>query len=105
MAKLTMKAIQDSAKSQIFANVLEMATEQNGVQFGNFDVAIPVEIETGDGVQEVWVTIGLTAKNWKDTKQASAFNPYEKNIEWQNELEIKAKEKELKEKSKAKKSK
>ena len=102
MAKLTMKAIQDTAKAKIFGNILEMANEQGGIQFGNFDVALPVEVETGEGKQEVFVTISLTAKNWKDTKQADAFNPIEKREEWQAEFEIKQKA-ELLKKSKAKK--
>ena len=102
MVKLTMKAIQDIAKERIFDNILEMANEQDGIQFGNFDVALPVEVETGEGKQEVFVTISLTAKNWKDTKQADAFNPIEKREEWQAELEIKKKA-ELLKKSKAKK--
>lgn len=104
MGKLTMKAIQDTAKAKIFDNILEMANEQGGIQFGNFDVALPVEVETGEGKQEVFVTISLTAKNWKDTKQAEAFNPIEKREEWQAELEIK-KQAELLKKSKAKKQK
>mgnify|MGYP003405830969 FL=1 len=102
MAKLTMKAIQDTAKAKIFGNILEMANEQGGIQFGNFDVALPVEVETGEGKQEVFVTISLTAKNWKDTKQADAFNPIEKREEWQAEFEIKQKA-ELLKKSKVKK--
>lgn len=102
MAILTMKASQDTAKAKIFDNILKMANEQEGIQFGNFDVALPVEVETDDGIQEIFVTISLTVKNWKDTKQAKAFDPIEKREEWQAELEIK-KQAELLKKSKAKK--
>lgn len=102
MARLTMKAIQDSAKSQIFANILELANEQGGIQFGNFDVALPVNVDTGEGVQEVFVTVTLTAKNWKDTKQSDAFNPYEEREEWLADLEYKAKLEKAKAEAKAK---
>ncbi len=99
-----MKAIQDTAKDLIFKDVMAMAEEQKGIQFGNYDVAIPVMVETGDGEQEVYVTVTLVAKSWKDTKQAPAFNPYDKRDEWKADLEFKEKEKALKEeKSKSKK--
>ncbi len=104
MAKLTMKEIQDTAKNSIFNDVMAMASEQNGVQFGNYDVAIPVDVETGEGTQQVYVTVSLVAKSWKDTKQAPAFNPIDKRDEWQADLEFKEKEKALKiERSKSKK--
>ncbi len=97
-----MKAIQDKAKAQIFANILDLANEQNGIQFGNYDIALPVNVETGEGVQEVFITVSLTAKNWNDTKQADAFNPTEKRKEWLADFEFKTAQEKIKAERKAK---
>ena len=107
MVKLTMKNIQDTAKTKIFEDILTLANEQGGIQFGNFDIALPVEVDTGDGAQEVFVTVTLTAKNWNDTKLVEAFNPHEKREEWLADIEFrksqeKAKLENAKSKSKGK---
>ena len=39
--------------------------------------------------QDVWVTVKVTAKNWKDTKLNKAYNPREKAAEWEAKKNLK----------------
>ena len=57
------------------------------MKVGDGEFAVREEV---DG-QEVWVTIKVTAKNWKDTKATKAYNPKDKAAEWEIKKQIKEK--------------
>lgn len=97
MAKLTMAQVKENAKNEVKERLNGFLTENEAVQFDDNSFAVLTEIEG----QEVWVEISLTAKQYTKTKVADPFDPYEKAQEWQDEVALKAKEKETKAKAKA----
>ena len=97
MAKLTMAQVKEQAKVRGFEAIKDSLELAEAVQFADYKFAILTEVEG----QEVWVEIALTAKQYTDTKIASAFDPYEVAKEWQLEKETKEKEAQTKAKAKA----
>lgn len=104
MAKLTMKAIQDKAKTEVFGKI-ETLFGENALQFANGKLSVETEIDTNEGTQRVFVEIGVVAKNWNATKTAPAFDPIEKRAEWLAEIEVKENVEKAKALAKAAKSK
>jgi hypothetical protein len=97
MAK-KMAEIQAEVKTTVFNSIKEQFAE-NGEQYADFSIAIPVEV---DGV-EYWGKVTVVCGQVKDTKTSKAFNPFEAREEWELDKEIKEKEKLAKEKAKAEK--
>ena len=99
MAKLTMAQVKENAKNEVKEKLAAFLDENAAVQFGDNEYAVLTTIEG----QEVWVGITLTAKQYTATKVSDPFDPYEKAQEWQDEVALKAKEREAKAAEKAKK--
>ena len=97
MAK-KMAEIQAEVKTTVFNSIKEQFAE-NGEQYADFSIAIPVEV---DGV-EYWGKVTVVCGQIKDTKTSKAFNPFEAREEWELDKEIKEKERLAKEKAKAEK--
>ena len=91
MAK-KMAEIQAEVKTTVFNSIKEQFAE-NGEQFADFSIAVPVEV---DGV-EYWGKVTVVCGQIKDTKTSKAFNPFEVREEWELEKEIKEKERLAKE--------
>ena len=95
MAK-KLSEIQTEVKTTVFNSIKELFAE-NGEQYADFSIAVPVEI---DGV-EYWGKVTVVCGQVKDTKTSSAFNPFDAREEWELDKEIKEKERLAKEKAKA----
>lgn len=100
MATMKANEIKESAKRTVLG-MLESVLENNSAErYGSeFNQAIPVTI---DG-QEIWVKVDITCAQYIDTKVSKAFDPFVKRAEYDEELAIKAHEKELKAKARAEK--
>ena len=97
MAK-KMAEIQAEVKTSVFNSIKEHFAE-NGEQYADFSIAVPVEV---DGV-EYWGKVTVVCGQIKDTKTSKAFDPFVAKEEWELDKEIKEKEKLAKEKIKAEK--
>ena len=97
MAK-KLSEIQNEVKTTVFNSIKENFSE-NGEQYADFSIAIPVEV---DGV-EYWGKITVVCGQVKDTKTSKAFDPFSAREEWELDKEIKEKERLAKEKAKAEK--
>ena len=95
MAK-KMAEIQAEVKATVFNSIKEQFAE-NGEQFADFSIAVPVEV---DGV-EYWGKVTVVCGQIKDTKTSKAFDPFSAREEWKLDREIKEKERLAKEKAKA----
>ena len=71
---------------------------ENAIQIGDYQYAIPVEVEN----KTRYSVIGFTAKSNKDTKTTVAFDPYRVREEWQEECVRKEAERKEKEEKKRK---
>lgn len=95
--------------SEIQAKVKDTAVSKFGlvhggdiIQFGNYDFAVPVELEDGAvGYAKVTVTCGQLS----DTKVNPKFDPTVARERWLADLEFKAEQDRLKAELKAKKNK
>lgn len=97
MAK-KMAEIQAEVKTTVFNSIKEQFAE-NGEQYADFSIAIPVEV---DGV-EYWSKVTVVCGQIKDTKTSKAFDPFIAKEEWELDKKIKEKERLAKEKAKAEK--
>lgn len=95
MAK-KLSEIQNEVKTTVFNSIKENFSE-NGEQYADFSIAIPVEV---DGV-EYWGKVTVVCGQVKDTKTSKAFDPFSAREEWELDKEIKEKERLAKEKAKA----
>lgn len=99
----TMKAfeIKETAKRTVLDMLRETLESHNSERYGSdYNQAIPVTV---DG-QEIWVKVDITCAQYIDTKVSKAFDPFVKRVEYDEELAIKAREKEAKAKAKAEKA-
>ena len=95
MAK-KMAEIQAEVKTTVFNSIKERFAE-NGEQYADFSIAIPVEV---DGV-EYWGKVTVVCGQIKDTKKTKAFDPFIEQELWELDKETKEKERLAKEKAKA----
>ncbi len=91
--------IQKLVKDTVFTEIKDLFA-QNGEQFGDFEIAIPVQI---DGEGEFWGKVSVVCGQIKDTKTSSAFDPFVAREGWELDKEIKARAKAEKERIKAEK--
>ena len=96
---MKMAEIQKAVKENAFAEIKSLFAEK-GEQFGDFEIAVPVNI---DGEGEFWAKVSVVCGQIKDTKSSKAFDPFVAQEEWMLDKELKAKEKVEKEKLKAEK--
>ena len=96
---MKMAEIQKAVKENAFAEIKSLFAEK-GEQFGDFEIAVPVNI---DGEGEFWAKVSVVCGQIKDTKSSKAFDPFVAQEEWMLDKELKAKEKAEKEKLKAEK--
>ena len=96
---MKMADIQKAVKSSVFAELKELFGER-AEQYGDFEIAVPVEIE-GEG--EFWAKIPVVCGQIKDSKSSKAFDPFVAKAEWEEEKAYKAKLAEEKAKAKAEK--
>lgn len=97
MAK-KMAEIQAEVKTSVFNSIKEHFAE-NGEQYGDYKIAVPVEVEGN----EYWAKVSVVCGQVKDTKTSKAFDPFTVREEWEADKEIKEKERLAKEKAKAEK--
>lgn len=99
MANTKMKAteIQTKVKNDGMSVLKGILDEVGAVQFGDFEYAIPVEIEG----ETRWARIKMTCGQLADTVKLPKFDPFLAYDEWQADLEYKATVKASKEKAKA----
>ena len=88
--------IQAKVKETVFNEIAKLFAE-NGEQFGDFDIAVPVTVED----VERWAKISVVCGQLKDTKTSKAFDPFVAKAEWEADKEYKAKLAESKAKAKA----
>lgn len=87
MAKMKMAEIQKEVKTAAFEEIKSFFAEK-GEQYGDFEIAIPVEIE-GEG--EFWAKVSVVCGKFKDSKTSKAFDPFEAREDWEAEKKAKAK--------------
>lgn len=66
---------------------------------GRNALSIPVEVEG----EEIWVEFVATGKQWYNTEKTKAFDPFEKQGEWDDTLSLRQKASEDRERKKAEK--
>lgn len=103
--KMNTPTIKALAKSDVFESIKPTLDELNAEYIGNV-AYIPMNYED----VEVWVEVKLTTKNWYDSKSSTGnvikgFDVFEKQREYNEEMEIKRIEAEAKAKAKADKEK
>ena len=96
---MKMAEIQKAVKSVVFEDVKSLLAEK-GEQYGDFEIAVPVEIE-GEG--EFWAKVSVVCGQIKDTASSKAFDPFVARKEWEEDKATKARLAEEKAKAKAKK--
>jgi hypothetical protein len=96
--------IQKIIKEVGLATVLEGANKVDYVQYNNYEIAIPVEVEG----KEYWAKISIGCGQLKDVHRRGdeyplsyAFDPYVAQAEWELEREYKEKLRIEEEKAKA----
>lgn len=99
MAKMKMAEIQKAVKSVAFEDIKALFSDK-GEQYGDFEIAVPVEIE-GEG--EFWAKVSVVCGQIKDSKSSNAFDPFVAKAEWEADKDYKAKLAEEKAKAKAEK--
>lgn len=85
--------IRATARQMTIEAIMPSMVDCDPVKFADGSFAILQRVDTGEGVQEVWTEVTIKSKNWKDTKRAKAFDPYEEEAAWKAEREIKKQEK------------
>jgi hypothetical protein len=96
MAELKMAEIQKIVKETAFGRIAECFAD-DGEQYGDFEIAVPVEV---DGVER-WAKVTVVCGQLKDTKSAPAFDPFVAREEWEADKAYKAQLAESKAKAKA----
>jgi hypothetical protein len=96
---MKMAEIQKAVKSVAFEDIKALFADK-GEQYGDFEIAVPVEIE-GEG--EFWAKVSVVCGQIKDTASSKAFNPFVAQADWKEDKETKARLAEEKAKAKAKK--
>jgi len=91
--------IKSTARQMTIDSLMPVLQENEAVKFADASFAILQEVE---GV-EIWTSVEVKSKAWKDTKVAKAFDPFEKAAEWEAEKKIKTENKAIKDAEKAKK--
>ena len=99
MATMTTAEKNLTIKSSVLDELRNTPVFENAVQIGDFEFAIPVEV---DGEQR-YCAISLTAKSNKDTKTTVAFNAEDAHNEYLDTVAVKAAKAEEKAKVKAEK--
>ena len=94
---MKMADIQKKVKSVAFEDIKSLFSDK-GEQYGDFEIAVPVEIE-GEG--EFWAKVSVVCGQIKDSKSSKAFDPFVAKAEWEEEKAYKAKVAEEKAKAKA----
>ena len=92
--------IQSAVKSSVFEEIKTLFAE-TGEQFGDFEIAVPVEV---DG-SERWAKVSVVCGQLKDTKTSKAFDPFVAREAWEADKAYKAQLAESKAKAKADKAK
>lgn len=92
--------VQKAVKEAVFSQVMELFAEC-GEQFGDFDVAVPVEVEG----KEYWAKVSVVCGQLKDSKVSKAFDPFVAKEAWEADKAYKAALAESKAKAKADKAK
>lgn len=93
---MKMSEMQKYVKEQVFAQVMELF-EASGEQFGDFEVAVPVECEG----KECWAKVSVVCGQLKDSVKVKAFDPFVAKAEWEADKAYKAQLAESKAKAKA----
>ena len=96
---MNMNEMKAAARQMTVAMLMPVFIEAEAVKWQGDSFAILQVVEG----QEIWTSVDVKAKAWKDTKVSKAFDPYEKAAEWEEENKIKAGVKAAKEKEKAEK--
>ena len=96
MAKMKVADIQKEVKSSAFGRILECFAN-DGEQFGDFEIAVPVMV---DGVER-WAKVSVVCGQLNDSKSSKAFDPFVARAEWEEDKAYKAKIAEEKAKAKA----
>jgi len=96
MAEMKMAEIQAKVKATVFDEI-KSHFEENGEQFADFSIAVPVEVEG----KEYWAKVTVVCGQIKDTKTSPAFDPFAVAEEWKADKEYKAQLAESKAKAKA----
>jgi ligand-binding sensor protein len=96
MAEMKMAEIQAKVKAEVFKEI-KNHFEENGEQFADFSIAVPVEVNGN----EYWAKVVVTCGQIKDTKTTVAFNPFDVAEEWKADKEYKKQLAESKAKAKA----
>lgn len=94
---MNINEIRETARMATIAELMPAFEQCSAVKWCDNGFAI---LQNVDG-QEVWVSVDLTVKSWKDTKRSKAFDPYEEAAAWEEEKRIKAGVKAQKEAEKA----
>ena len=100
MAKMKVSEIQATVKATAFEQIKALFAE-NGEQFGDFEIAVPVEV---DG-RECWAKISVVCGQLSDTTKTKAFDPFVAREAWELDKEYKKALAESKAKAKADKAK
>ena len=96
MAEMKMTDIQRMVKENAFNRIKE-CFEADGEQYGDFEIAVPVEV----GGVEHWAKITVVCGQLKDTKTSPAFDPFVARDEWEADKAYRALLAESKAKAKA----
>ena len=94
---MNMNEMKAAARQMTIAMLMPVLVEAEAVKWQGDSFAILQVVEG----QEIWTSVDVKAKAWKDTKVSKAFDPYEKAAEWEAERNIKAQNKAAKEAEKA----
>lgn len=92
--------IQSAVKSAVFEEIKALFVE-SGEQFGDFEIAVPVEV---DGVER-WAKVSVVCGQLKDSKSSKAFDPFVAREAWESDKAYKQALAESKAKAKADKAK
>ena len=96
---MKMAEIQKVVKSVAFEDIKTLFADK-GEQYGDFEIAVPVEIE-GEG--EFWAKVSVVCGQIKDTASSKAFDPFVAQADWKEDKATKARLAEEKAKAKAEK--
>lgn len=96
---MNMNEMKATARQMTIAAIMPSLMENDAVKFADGSFAI---LQIVDDV-EIWTSVEVKSKAWKDTKVAKAFDPFEKAAEWEAEKKIKAENKTIKDAEKAEK--
>ena len=93
---MKLSEIQATVKANAFEQI-KTAFAENGEQYGDYEIAVPVEVEGN----EYWAKVSVVCGQVKDTKTSKAFDPFTAREEWEADKAYKAQLAESKAKAKA----